>query len=150
MEGFSSVFPISSLVIFSPQELVDLLGSAEEDWTYNTLSSSIQANHGYTKDSEAISRLLCILTNFTKVQRRSFLQFTTGAPKLPVGGFNALLPPFTVVRKHAETGFSDDDYLPSVMTCANYLKLPNYSSQEIMKTKLLQAMDEGAGSFHLS
>ena len=45
---------------------------------------------------------------------------------------------------------NDDDYLPTVMTCQNYLKLPNYSDIKILKLKLLFSMDEGANSFHLS
>uniref|UniRef100_A0A0E0DSM4 HECT-type E3 ubiquitin transferase n=1 Tax=Oryza meridionalis TaxID=40149 RepID=A0A0E0DSM4_9ORYZ len=43
-----------------------------------------------------------------------------------------------------------DDDLPSVMTCANYLKLPPYSSKDKMREKLLYAITEGQGSFHLS
>ena len=43
-----------------------------------------------------------------------------------------------------------DDYLPSVMTCANYLKLPDYSSKKIMKEKLRIAALEGQYCFHLS
>jgi E3 ubiquitin-protein ligase TRIP12 len=45
---------------------------------------------------------------------------------------------------------SPDSYLPSVMTCMNYLKLPDYSTKEIMKEKLHQAAVEGQHSFHLS
>lgn len=69
---------------------------------------------------------------------------------MPIGGFKALRPELTVVRKHAEDGLKDDDYLPSVMTCANYLKIPKYSSKEVMREKLLQAVKEGAGAFLLS
>nr|GEY23949.1 E3 ubiquitin-protein ligase UPL3-like [Tanacetum cinerariifolium] len=43
-----------------------------------------------------------------------------------------------------------DDDLPSVMTCANYLKLPSYSTKEIMHKQLLYAISEGQGSFDLS
>lgn len=43
-----------------------------------------------------------------------------------------------------------DGDLPSVMTCANYLKLPPYSSQEIMRERLLFAVREGISSFDLS
>lgn len=43
-----------------------------------------------------------------------------------------------------------DDFLPSVMTCVNYLKLPDYSSIEVMREKLKLAASEGQHSFHLS
>ncbi|CCG20708.1 Ufd4 protein [Candida orthopsilosis Co 90-125] len=150
MDGFSKVFPISSLMIFSPQELVELFGNCEEDWSFDALSSAIVANHGYSKDSPEIKELINILIDFDLEEKRQFLQFLTGSPKLPIGGFKALRPELTVVRKHAEDGLKDDDYLPSVMTCANYLKIPKYSSKEVMREKLLQAVKEGAGAFLLS
>ena len=90
------------------------------------------------------------MSNFDVQQRRAFLQFITGSPKLPLGGFRALKPKLTVVLKHAESGLTPDEYLPSVMTCANYLKLPKYSSKEIMQQRITQAMHEGAGAFLLS
>lgn len=43
-----------------------------------------------------------------------------------------------------------DGDLPSVMTCANYIKLPPYSSKEVMIQRLLYAIREGQGSFDLS
>ena len=57
---------------------------------------------------------------------------------------------FTVVCKASEPPYTSDDYLPSVMTCVNYLKMPDYSSMEILKDKLFIAIKEGQGAFHLS
>lgn len=150
MEGFSTVFPISTLLLFSPDELVELFGNAEEDWSVDVLHSSVNTNHGYSKDSSSLKQLISIFLEFDYHQRRFLLQFITGSPRLPPGGFKALRPPFTVVRKLPENGLTDDDYLPSVMSCANYLKLPKYSSKEIMKKRILQAITEGSGSFLLS
>ena len=65
-------------------------------------------------------------------------------------GFKALTPMFTVVCKPSEPPFSSDDYLPSVMTCVNYLKMPDYSNLDVMKAKLGMAIKEGQGAFHLS
>lgn len=101
-------------------------------------------------ESASVQNLIVVLSNFDKVDRRDFLQFITGSPKLPIGGFKALIPQFTVVCKPYEAPLGADDYLPSVMTCVNYLKLPNYSSQEVLKRRLFTAIKEGGGSFHLS
>lgn len=57
---------------------------------------------------------------------------------------------FTVVCKPAEAPFTSDDYLPSVMTCVNYLKMPNYSTVDVLRAKLGVAIREGQGAFHLS
>ncbi|QBM88519.1 E3 ubiquitin-protein ligase TRIP12 [Metschnikowia aff. pulcherrima] len=149
-EGFSSVFPIESLNIFTPQELREIFGSGEEDWSRETISDSIKANHGYTQDSKAIVMLVNVLQDLNLSERREFLQFLTGSPRLPIGGFKAMRPEFTVVRKHPDAGLSSDDYLPSVMTCANYLKLPDYALETLLRSKLLHAIREGAGAFHLS
>ena len=65
-------------------------------------------------------------------------------------GFKALTPMFTVVCKPSEPPFTSDDYLPSVMTCVNYLKMPDYSTVEILREKLSVAIREGQGAFHLS
>jgi E3 ubiquitin-protein ligase TRIP12 len=83
-------------------------------------------------------------------EQRLTLRFLTGSPALAVGGLIGLNPRLTVVRKNPEGNASPDDSLPSVMTCANYLKLPDYSSKEVMRTKLLTAIHEGQLSFHLS
>ena len=45
---------------------------------------------------------------------------------------------------------STDGDLPSVMTCANYIKLPPYSSKAVMQERLLFAIREGQCSFDLS
>lgn len=81
--------------------------------------------------------------------RKAFLKFTTGSSRLPCGGFKAMQPRLTVVKK-CEADVNPDAYLPSVMTCQNFLKLPHYSSFEVMKMKLQMAVDEGQGEFALS
>lgn len=44
-------------------------------------------------------QLLEIMGEFTPEEQRSFLQFVTGAPRLPPGGLAALSPKLTIVRK---------------------------------------------------
>ncbi|KAK8438643.1 Ubiquitin fusion degradation protein 4 [Candidozyma auris] len=149
-EGFSTVFPMKSLNVFSPEELCKVFGSGEEDWAEATILGAIQANHGYTKSSASVIRLAKILSSFDQEHRRKFLQFLTGSPRLPIGGFKSLRPEFTVVKKNPDEDLGSDNYLPSVMTCASYLKLPDYSSIDIMRSKLIRAITEGADSFHLS
>ncbi|EQL02831.1 HECT-domain-containing protein [Ophiocordyceps sinensis CO18] len=148
--GFSQVFPYSALSAFTPDELVSLFGKVNEDWSLETLTDSIKADHGYNMDSRSVRNLLQSMSDFDALQRREFLQFTTGSPKLPIGGFRSLTPMFTVVCKPSEAPYMSDDYLPSVMTCVNYLKLPDYTTAGIMKKQLFTAMKEGQGAFHLS
>lgn len=134
----------------------------------SALMDSIKADHGYNMDSKTVKNLLQTMSEMTPAQRRDFLQFTTGSPKLPIGGkyysfggrlnimltptlgFRSLTPMFTVVCKPSEPPYTSDDYLPSVMTCVNYLKLPDYTDLVVMRKQLFTAIQEGQGAFHLS
>ncbi|OAA60498.1 Hect domain containing protein [Niveomyces insectorum RCEF 264] len=149
-KGFSQVFPYSALSAFTPDELVSLFGRIEEDWSLETLMDSIKADHGFNMDSRSVKNLLQVMSELAPAERRDFLQFTTGSPKLPIGGFRSLTPMFTVVCKPSEAPYTSDDYLPSVMTCVNYLKLPDYTSIEVLRKQMFTAIREGQGAFHLS
>ncbi|KAG2310305.1 hypothetical protein Bca52824_021862 [Brassica carinata] len=146
--GFNKVFPIEHLKIFNEEELETLLCGERDLFNMNEVLDHIKFDHGYTSSSPPVENLLEILHEFDKEQQRAFLQFVTGCPRLPPGGLASLNPKLTIVRKHGSDSSETD--LPSVMTCANYLKLPPYSSKEKMKEKLIYAITEGQGSFHLS
>ncbi|CAF2098013.1 unnamed protein product [Rotaria magnacalcarata] len=154
-DGFNSIFPIHHLKCFYPDELHQVFcgcGSTEL-WDLKVLLESTRCDHGYNLNSRAVKWLFDIMINFDIDEQRAFLQFVTGSPRLPVGGFRMLHPPLTVVRKTAENSSdntSPDSFLPSVMTCVNYLKLPDYSSKEIMKLKLTTAIRDGQHAFLLS
>lgn len=47
---------------------------------------SIKADHGFNMDSRSVRNLLQTMSEFDLQQRRDFLQFVTGSPKLPIGG----------------------------------------------------------------
>ena len=83
--------------------------------------------------------------------RRKFLQFVTGSPRLPNGGFASLDPKLTVVMKKPLNAMENpDEILPSVMTCQNYVKLPSYSSYQMLKQRFEMAYNEGCNNFTLS
>ena len=150
-EGFEQVLPLSNLSIFYPEELEQLFcGSSHARWDHKMLTECCHTDHGYNIESRAIKFLFDVLSEYDEDEQRKFIQFVTGSPRLPVGGLKSLTPPLTIVRKTCDSNDSPDSYLPSVMTCVNYLKLPDYSSVEIMIAKLRVAADEGQHSFHLS
>ncbi|WFD28071.1 HECT-type E3 ubiquitin transferase [Malassezia nana] len=123
-EGFDGVLPLVALDVFQSKELVTLFGQSQEDWDLATLQRTVVPDHGFTSESSHFQDLLAILASFSLDERRTLLQWLTGSPRLPVGGFAALQPPLTVVRRQPEPPLQPNDYLPSVMTCVNYLKLP--------------------------
>lgn len=102
--GFSQVFAYAALRSFTPSELVMLFGRIEEDWSMESksffipmveisltflllaLMDSIKADHGFNMDSKSVRNLLQTMSELDPQQRRDFLQFVTGSPKLPIGG----------------------------------------------------------------
>lgn len=154
-EAFKELLPLSACQIWSEKELSSLIvgASVHDDsfWTLEHLGGHIKAQHGYSANSRCFRDLLTAMSEFTAEDRRSFLTFVTGAASLPVGGFAGLKPPLTVVKKESPPPpLTTDQFMPSVMTCANYLKLPEYSSSDILRQKLTMAMQEGQSAFLLS
>ena len=147
-EAFAEVLPLAVLGIWTGSELAELLSgsSKAEHWERKHLEEHIQTAHGYTKKSPAFEWFITIIEGMDEKQKIDFIKFVTGSRSLPFGGFAGLKPLLTVVR----VGEGGDAILPSVMTCANFVKLPDYSSAVIMKAQLLRAISEGQGSFLLS
>ncbi|KAJ2357372.1 Ubiquitin fusion degradation protein 4, partial [Coemansia sp. RSA 2610] len=152
-QGFDRVFPSTSLLMFTPAELCSLVGQTAADdtyWSEAAVQAGIRLEHGFTPSSPEVHMFVEFLGSLDRKERRMFLQFVTGAPRLPLGGFQALHPPLHLVPRPATPPLQPDDYLPSVMTCMNLVKLPKYSSSEIFAQRWRQVMAEGQCSFHLS
>lgn len=122
-KGFNSIFPIDTLKPFSTSnELEDMICGVqknEDEWTnIGKLMENVIPAHGYhTKSSEYLD-LLKFISELNHEERRKFLKFITGSPRLPNGGFAALDPKLTVVlKKPVSSKENPDDILPSVMTC---------------------------------
>lgn len=167
--GFEEVFPLRHLNCFYEDEIESMLCGSDDAWDVDLLYKVIKFDHGYNSDSAPIRHFVEVLCELDRKERKAFLRFVTGSPRLPPGGLSALQPQLTVVRKHPSGGdgatpgttpgtpgipvegttLADGD-LPSVMTCANYIKLPPYSCKQVLKDRLMYAIREGQCSFDLS
>ena len=128
-----------------------LTGAAPRFWTRAHFEQHIMFSAGYTRQSPLAAWFLDYLVELGPHDRRQFLLFLLGRPSLPPGGFGALERPFTVaLRRPAHSDIPPDTMLPSVMTCKAFLKIPQYSSKEVLHTRLNLAIHEGAGAFHLT
>ncbi|SBS81285.1 E3 ubiquitin-protein ligase, putative, partial [Plasmodium malariae] len=146
--GFSTIAPLICTNIFDEDEICEFLFGSnienDEHWTQLHLSTYIKPDHGYTNDSVTFITLIEILSEFNKEERKLFVKFCTGTSALPNNGFAALKPLMKVVKKE------DNNDLPSVMTCTNYLKIPDYKNKEKLRNRLLYAINEGQKNFSLS
>ena len=73
--------------ILTPFQLEQLFcGCSHETWDTKQLVETVRPDHGYTSDSKAVKLLFEVLSSYDAQEQRSFLQFVTGSPRLPVGG----------------------------------------------------------------
>jgi E3 ubiquitin-protein ligase TRIP12 len=151
--GFNQFFPIVNLQVFTPPELGLLIGgtSSPQSWTQEEILSGLLFGVGLSEKSKVIKYLLELLMSFTEEQRRYFLIWITATPRLPVGGWASLSPKITIMAKVLSVdSLGEDQDVPTANACFHQLKVPAYSTIEIMKERMVWAMGKGTGSFDLT
>uniref|UniRef100_A0A1A8JAE4 Ubiquitin-protein ligase E3A n=1 Tax=Nothobranchius kuhntae TaxID=321403 RepID=A0A1A8JAE4_NOTKU len=137
-KGFLMVTNESPLkYLFRPEE-VELLICGSRKLDFEALEKTTEYDGGYSKDSQIIKDFWEIIHSFGEKQKRQFLQFTTGTDRAPVGGLAKLK---MIIAKNG----SDTDRLPTSHTCFNALLLPEYSSKEKLRERLLKAITYAKG-----
>lgn len=149
-KGFSSVVPSPMWDLLNSHELLHLLTGSEVSLSFDDLVDSIDVEHGFTKNSPQISMLFKLIVKMPSNEQSLFVKFVTGSERLPIGGLGSLQPRISIARKTPEGKESADWLLPSVSTCSHYLKIPPYSTIEVMREKLLYAIYEGQDAFLLT
>jgi hypothetical protein len=141
-EGFYQFVPLEYLKEFEPEELEQLL-AGNKDIDVNDLKSNTEYGEGYTESHPVIKLFWEVMFSLSQEELRSFLQFTTGSNKVPIGGFSHLYGSngpqrFTIVVKKAQG-------LPTAHSCFNRLDLPTFADKEKFKKDLLFAITETHG-----
>ncbi|KAK7195878.1 HECT-domain (ubiquitin-transferase) [Novymonas esmeraldas] len=152
--GLLSVMEVDSLWCLSDEERSSLLCGADSRgdglvFSEEELRAQTTVGNGYSSDSPHVEMLLSIVgSDFTRAQQHDFLEFLTGSPRLPFNGLAGLGRPITVAMKEMEG--DKEQTLPSCNTCFLYLKLPPYSTRDVMRRRLLVAVTEGRRNYSLS
>jgi ubiquitin-protein ligase E3 C len=149
LKGLSEIVNPSWLSMFNQAELQTLIGgdSSEidvEDLRRNTLYGGIYVIGDDNQEHPTIQLFWKVMKALDDSDRRKVLKYVTSTPRAPLLGFSQLNPRFSI-----RDASSDETRLPSTSTCVNLLKLPRYSTEAILREKLLYAVNSGAG-FDLS
>jgi hypothetical protein len=137
VEGLSNVIPVEILPLFTAQELQDTVcGSPDVDVD---MLKRVAEYEGYESDEPVIKNFWTVLRECTSNDRKAFLQYVWARNRLPsrVADFET---PFKILKDTANIGSRADLALPSASTCFFSLTLPEYSSAEILRRKLLFAV----------
>eukprot|EP00116_Pleurobrachia_bachei_P001628 sb/3461890/ len=143
-EGLYSVLSVEWLGMFSFAELHLLICGSESDIDLADLRANTVYYGIYKEDHQCVEIFWQVLGDLSPKQRRLFLAFVTSSDRTPLLGFGSLNPLFAV-----HSAGEEEDRLPTASTCMNLLKLPEYRSYEVMKSKLVYVIESGAG-FELS
>jgi len=146
-QGLWEVIDKSWLHIFNEPELQVLIsGSSDGMIDIEDMRANTQYAGGFTGIDRNVTRFWSAFASMSKKQQANLLRFVTSCERPPPLGFATLTPPFTIQRVGI---MRDGDKLPTASTCFNVLKLPTYSSEKVMKERLVYAIESGAG-FELS
>lgn len=149
LKGLSEIVNPSWLSMFNQSELQTLIGgdSSEidvEDLRRNTLYGGVYVIGDDQQEHPTIQLFWKVMKALDDSDRRKVLKYVTSTPRAPLLGFSQLNPRFSI-----RDASRDETRLPSTSTCVNLLKLPRYSTEAILREKLLYAVNSGAG-FDLS
>ena len=141
VEGLSNVLPVEVLTIFTGEELREIVcGSSDIDVD---LLRRVVEYEGYDESADVVKYFWETLREITNEERKTFLQFVWARNRLPIkeSDFDA---PFKIQKDtsaSSKDGDNSDQALPSASTCFFSLALPEYSSKEVLKEKLLFAIN---------
>jgi E3 ubiquitin-protein ligase TRIP12 len=141
-KGFSKIIPWNSLEIFTEEEISYIIKGEEPSFTAKELRESLRPGVGFSTDSPQFRMFYEILLEMSLEERKKLIFFLTGTTRLPPGGITELSPKITVSMRFAEDGENPDENMPNGSARANVIKIPEYSSKEIMREKLLAAANE--------
>jgi ubiquitin-protein ligase E3 C len=141
--GLHEVIPKEWLQIFNEQELQVLISGASGGRVdVGDMKRNARYQGGYSSIDVNIIRFWRVVESFDVKEQALLLKFTTSCERPPPLGFQAMNPGFTVMRVGIS---SDNEKLPSASTCFNVLKLPTYSSEKVLREKLLLSISSGSG-----
>ncbi|KAJ3107013.1 hypothetical protein HDU97_004982 [Phlyctochytrium planicorne] len=143
-QGLSDFIDPKWLRIFNQRELRMLISGTQSPIDIADMQKHTTYAGDFHEYHPTIKRFWASVQEFSDEDRRNLVRFITSCPRPPLLGFKELKPGLCI-RSSGE----EEDRLPTASTCINLLKLPAYSSAEVLKSKLLYAVRVGAG-FELS
>uniref|UniRef100_A0A2C9KEQ7 Ubiquitin-protein ligase E3C n=1 Tax=Biomphalaria glabrata TaxID=6526 RepID=A0A2C9KEQ7_BIOGL len=142
--GMNDVIQLEWLQMFNSVELQVLISGASVPIDLMDLRQHTKYSGEFSDTHPVIELFWAVVNEFTDHQKRQLLKFVTSCSRPPLLGFKDLYPAFCIHSAGYEV-----DRLPTASTCMNLLKLPAFQDAKTMKSKLLYAIESGAG-FELS
>jgi hypothetical protein len=136
-DGLSCVVPIELLPIFTPNELETLI-SGQKNVDISLLRQCTEYED-ILPDSKTVIMFWELLEEFSDEERTLFLRFVWARSRLPTSSQESTMN-FKLQGSQGPAKKFPDKYLPHAQTCFFSFSLPEYSTKEIMREKILYAI----------
>lgn len=137
--GVYDVLPLGMWSFLTVEELSDLIrGTKEIDIA--DLKKATSYSPKSTKDDIIVEWFWEIVGGFSDTENEDFLRFVSGSPFPPMHGFSGITGTQTWFQIVIESGLYVDQ-VPIAQTCFAQLRMPRYTSRDIMRTRLLTAFE---------
>ncbi|KAM9385949.1 putative E3 ubiquitin-protein ligase HERC3 isoform 3-T3 [Pholidichthys leucotaenia] len=134
--GFFQVCEQELVRLLRPKELQGMIvGKDFHDW--EKMKKNTVYEREYHEEHPTIQMFWEVFDELTESQKEAFLWFVTGFERIPICGIDTIK---MQVRVKDRGNHSYDEYYPETFTCCSLLELPIYSSKEIMRTRLTEAL----------
>ncbi|XP_054892414.1 probable E3 ubiquitin-protein ligase HERC3 isoform X2 [Poeciliopsis prolifica] len=131
--GFFQVCDRDLVKLFTPKELQEtLVGKDFHDW--EKLKQNTVYEGEYDADHPIIQMFWEVFDELKESQKNTFLWFVTGFERVPILGLDKIKMKIKVKTTQ------DDQYYPATHTCFSTLELPPYSTKDVMRAKLTEAL----------
>jgi ubiquitin-protein ligase E3 C len=138
--------------MFNAREMQSVLGGELRPLNLVDLKNNVNYAGGYHESQPYIHMFWEVVEELSAEEQGDFLKFITSCSRQPLLGFGTLSPKIgiqEVPMRYPDDPPNSSPRLPSASTCFNLLKLPRYTSKEMLREKLKYAITSHAG-FELS
>ncbi|XP_054168637.1 probable E3 ubiquitin-protein ligase HECTD2 [Oppia nitens] len=134
--GFHSVCASNALIMLRPEEVEVLVCGCPTIDMEELRKATVY--EGYLENEPIIRYFWDTVKSFSIDMQKDFLRFVTGSDRVPINGMSDMNFKISALN-------SNTDMLPISHTCFNQLVLPRYSTQELLREKLIVAINNAEG-----
>ena len=161
LHGFRDIIPAQWVRLFSAYELQKMISGDDtvKGIDVKSMMSVMRYSGGFHPSQPIVQWLWQVVDEMTPEQQRKFLKFMSSCSRQPLLGFNSMVPAPCIQQTRLREDDTGNDIaealgtgnirLPTSSTCMNLLKLPKYTSKEMLREKLIYAIESATG-FELS
>jgi E3 ubiquitin-protein ligase EDD1 len=140
-QGLNDIIPEELLMGLTAEDFQLLLSGDSTSISLNRLKAVMKFNHTHGCSTQVCDRFekmfWRVVSHMNNTQRQQLLYFATGSASLPIPTDEE---PLSLVINMDVIGGSNVESLPVASTCSQRMSIPLYPSYNILKRKLMQAI----------